>query len=340
MTLLNPHDRFFKEIFSRQDAAQDFLRHYLPGELVDLIDLPSLEISKDGFIDPELQEHFSDLLYKVALQEGSESFIYILFEHKSYPDPLIAFQLLRYMVRIWEQSLKQQVHLLPIIPLVIYHGQQRWRVALEFAALFDLPELVRPFVPDYRYWLCDLSQYQDEEIRGEVILRVSLLLLKYIFRPELRERLGDILGLLNQLLEQQTGLAYLETILRYLTGGTDRISEEELKEVVTELFEEGETLMPTIAEKWIEQGREEGLAQGLEKGRREAALDLLRRFLARRFGTKLDQFDQQLQQLDLAAITQLSDAAFEAKTLAEVEAALAALAARPPDEGTKATNGN
>ena len=124
--------------------------------------------------------------------------------------------------------------------------------------------------------------------------------------------------------------------LRYLTGGTDRISEEELKEVVTELFEEGETLMPTIAEKWIEQGREEGL----KAGRREAALDLLRRFLARRFGTELHQFDQQFQQLDLTAITHLSDAVFEAKTLAEVEAALAALAARPRDEETKATNRN
>ncbi|MCP5019793.1 MAG: Rpn family recombination-promoting nuclease/putative transposase, partial [Ketobacter sp.] len=28
--LTNPHDKFFKNIFSRQDAARDFLQHYLP----------------------------------------------------------------------------------------------------------------------------------------------------------------------------------------------------------------------------------------------------------------------------------------------------------------------
>lgn len=36
------------------------------------------------------------------------------------------------------------------------------------------------YLPNYRYWLCDLSQCSDDEINGEVILRVGLLLLKYI----------------------------------------------------------------------------------------------------------------------------------------------------------------
>jgi hypothetical protein len=52
---------------------------------------------------------------------------------------------------------------------------------------------------------------------------------------------------------------------------------------------------------------------------------VLWRFLARRFGTALDQFDEQIAQLDLAAITQLSEAAFEADTLAEFEVKLAEL---------------
>ncbi len=55
-----------------------------------LLDLDTLDIHKDGFIDLDLQEHFSDLLYKVALHSGQEMFIYLLFEYKSYPDPEIA----------------------------------------------------------------------------------------------------------------------------------------------------------------------------------------------------------------------------------------------------------
>jgi predicted transposase/invertase (TIGR01784 family) len=328
--LTNPHDRFFKEVFSRQETARDFLQHYLPQEVAALLDLSTLEISKDTFIDPDLQEHFSDLLYKITLHQGQETFVYVLFEHKSYPDTLIAFQLLHYMVRIWEQSLRQNQPFRPILPLVVYHGRSRWTVATHFTALLDLPAELRPYVPEYHYWLCDLTQYSDAEIKGEVILRVALLLLKYIFRDDLAQRLGEILGLLRALSERQTGLEYLETILRYITGSTDRVSEAELRRVVIEVIEQGGTLMPTLVEQWLERGRQEGLERGREEGR-EAALNILRRFLVHRFGAAPDQFDETLQELDLATITQLSEAAFEAKDLAEFEAALTKL--HPQDNG-------
>jgi predicted transposase YdaD len=31
--LTNPHDRFFKEVFSRPEAARDLLQNYLPEEV-------------------------------------------------------------------------------------------------------------------------------------------------------------------------------------------------------------------------------------------------------------------------------------------------------------------
>jgi predicted transposase/invertase (TIGR01784 family) len=328
--LTNAHDLFFKDIFSRREAAQSFLQNYLPQEVAALLDLSTLEISKDSFIDTELQEHFSDLLYKVALHEGKETHIYVLFEHKSYSDNLIAFQLLRYMVRIWEQSLKQKQSLLPILPLVIYHGRSRWRIPLEFESLLEVPEVLKPYVPAYQYWLCDLSQYSDEEIQGVITLRVGLLLLKYIFRADLRHRLGEIIGLVRAISERQTGLEYLEVILRYVANSAERVSEEELRQVVIEVIEEGGELMPTLVEQWLERGREEGREEG-----REAALKVLRRLLAHRFGTALDQFDEILQGLDLVAISQLSEAAFEAESLAEFEVALTKL--KPPQNGKAAT---
>jgi flagellar biosynthesis/type III secretory pathway protein FliH len=100
--------------------------------------------------------------------------------------------------------------------------------------------------------------------------------------------------------------------------------------------------MLTIAEQWIEQGRAEGLKQGLDRGLeqgreegREAALTILRHFLKHRFGITIDQFDDDLQTLNLAAITQLSDVAFEAATLAEFEEALARLKPETNGEGAE-----
>ncbi len=325
--LTNPHDKFFKDLFTRREAAQDFLQHYLPAEVSRLFDLDSLDIQKDSFINPELQEHFSDLLYKVALRSGSEWYIYVLFEHKSHPEPRINLHLLRYMDRIWDQAEKQKKPLLPVFPLVVYHGRQEWRVAREFSALFDVPDELRPYVPEFRYHLADLSQYSDEEIKTRieraVILQIGLLSLKYIYAEDVGQQLAKIIRLVYELLDQETATAYIQTVLRYMAAGSDKLSKEELTTIVLKAIEEGDKLMPTVAEQWVEEGREEGEKIGLEKGR-AAALSVLRHMLASRFGVPVDHFDPALESLDLTAITALSEAAFEADSLAEFETRLAA----------------
>jgi len=81
-----------------------------------------------------------------------------------------------------------------IIPIALYHGKTSWRVGLNFRDLFDSSEELVSFIPDFQYLLWDASQYSDEEIKGKVVLRVALLLLKYIFREDLRENFPDIGG--------------------------------------------------------------------------------------------------------------------------------------------------
>lgn len=69
----NPHDRFFKETFSRVEVARDFVSHYIPPRIAGLLDPETLEISKDSFVDEELEERFSDLLYQVELRGKGSS---------------------------------------------------------------------------------------------------------------------------------------------------------------------------------------------------------------------------------------------------------------------------
>jgi predicted transposase YdaD len=128
----NPHDRFFKEVFGRQETARDFLANYLPPNAAEALDLLNLELVKDSFVDSKLREYFSDVLYHVGLKRGEGAFVYVLFEHKSAPDEWVAFQLLRYMVRIWEAELEKKVRkLIPIVPLVLYHGRRKSSAAVK-----------------------------------------------------------------------------------------------------------------------------------------------------------------------------------------------------------------
>lgn len=101
--LTNPHDRFFRQVMARQEVATDFLRHYLPPEAAALVDLSSLVAVSETFIDEHLRPHHSDVVFSVRLKDKRPAVVYVLFEHKSFLDVRVGFQLLRYMVRIWER---------------------------------------------------------------------------------------------------------------------------------------------------------------------------------------------------------------------------------------------
>jgi len=164
----------------------------------------------------------------------------------------------------------------PIIPVVVYHGRSKWKVGLEFQDLFDLPEALQGLLPDFRYLLCDLTQYSDEEIRGAVTLKAAFLLMKHIFSEDLVDRLPGILELLRDLLNKRSGLEYLETVLRYVASGSDQIREEEIESGVKEILrEKGVDIMPTVAEKWIEQGIQQGIQQGILQASRGALIEVL-----------------------------------------------------------------
>ena len=80
------HDTFFRETMSHKEVAADFLANYLPAKVLEHIQLDTLAISKDSFVDKKQAEHYSDLLYQVMLNTGLPGFIYFLFAHQSYPD--------------------------------------------------------------------------------------------------------------------------------------------------------------------------------------------------------------------------------------------------------------
>ncbi len=63
MEIRKVHDKFFKETFSRTDVATNFLEEFLPTDFVQKLNLSSLTIENNSFIDENLEEHFADILY-------------------------------------------------------------------------------------------------------------------------------------------------------------------------------------------------------------------------------------------------------------------------------------
>ncbi len=111
------------------------------------LDLATLKLDTTSFIDADLREKYSDLLFSVQLAASKsvqqapvdEALIYLLFEHKSQSDPLTVLQVLSYMIRIWEKRIREGVPLCPIVPLIVYHGESGWTAARSMSELIAAP---------------------------------------------------------------------------------------------------------------------------------------------------------------------------------------------------------
>ncbi len=273
----NPHDRFFREVFARPEAVEGFLRYYLPPEVAGHLDPGLVQRVPGTFVDPGLRAHHADAVFEVGLRGGGTAYLYVLVEHKSHPDRSTPFQLLKYVVRLWEHAIRVSGAgpLPPVIPVVLYHGRQQWWVPRDAADLAEgCPEGLREYQPSLRYVLCDLGRYADEEIRGAAVLRAAFLVMKHIFDEELVARLPEALGLLGDLLDTRTGLEAVEVLLQYVSAATDRVGEEDLRQAVKEaLGPKGEGIMPTLAQRWLEEGMKKGLQQGLQQGVQQGATE-------------------------------------------------------------------
>lgn len=318
----NPHDRFFKEVWSRKAIGRDFLRHYLPRELVALLDLNSLELVKGSFVDPQLREYHSDLLYRLRRKDGGTALVHVLLEHKRNPERLTALQLLGYLLQIWRgipKAEQDRGQLPPIIPVVVYHGDYPWSYGDTLQSALPFPVRLAPYQPDFRYVLCDLSHLDATAIQGKALLRATLLTMKYIGDEQLAARLPEIFGLLAVFGEQRTVLGYLETLLRYLATAATTVKPADVRQALTQVLPTlEERIMPTMAETWFEEGRAKGRAEGRAENIQSGEKRVLLRLLERRFGKVPKTYQTRIAAADADTLLFWSEQVLFAQRLADV----------------------
>lgn len=339
MTVHHPHDHFFRESFRKPQIIRGFLQEYLPPVLLNQLDLETLQMEDGSYVDEELKMHQTDILYRVQMTNGQTLQLYLLFDHKSAPDRWVILQLLRYMVKIWEEGKpkRKTEFLTPTLPLVVYHGEKQWQLATDMHTLFgELPNALLPYIPQFNYQLHDFSYRSSVEIKGEIWTRVCLMTLRAIFDPRLHQQLPDLLNLIFRLSEQRTGLEYIYTILYYLSVATDRVDKETMTQLLLEQGKQGAQQMATLAQQWMDEGFEKGAKWGIEQGIEQKAKEERARFrlilirLLRRHNlvtasellglsieevmalqSEIDEVGQLLAEHDIAKVSELTDLSVE-----------------------------
>lgn len=62
-----------------------------------ICDLSTLKLESGSFVEDDLRQYFSDVLYSLKTTAG-DGYIHVLVEHQSTPDKSMAFRLSRYAV--------------------------------------------------------------------------------------------------------------------------------------------------------------------------------------------------------------------------------------------------
>ena len=257
----NPHDKLFKETMTRRENALSFFREYLPADVVSQADWRTLRIVKETFVEPELKERFSDVAYEVRLG-GRASFVYLLFEHQSRHDRLMPLRFHHYMGGLWDLWVKQNPgrFVLPaVVAILFYHGREKWSTGTQFQDMVETSPLTEKYVPKFEYVLRDLSEFGDEDVKGNVALRLFIDVSRRIFRPDFGERFDELLPLFAELSRKRTGMEYLETVLRYVYEVRDDVDPKETEnKLVGVVDEEAKEGVVTVAEKLRKEGEIRG----------------------------------------------------------------------------------
>lgn len=161
------------------------------------------------------------------------------------------------------------------------------------------------------------------------MLQVTLQVMKHIFSGELAQRLPGILGLLQELARQETGLEFLYTVLRYVSQSGRNVTAADIQQAVVTVFpEEGAVLMATAAEQWMERGKEQGIVIGKQEGERNGLLAAIELGLELKFGaTGLQLLPAIYHVTDLDVLRALYKGVKVAQSLAEFQELYRALTA-------------
>jgi len=286
----NPHDKFFKYIFNKKENIITLLKFIFQKNNINFIDFNNIKIISNEQNNKKFKHNFADIIIKTKIKNNINTDIYLIIEHKSYKDKNIFIQILEYMLNMWKQDIENKQKLRVIIPIVIYHGKNRWNIPVEFKDYFDVDNDIRKYLINYRYVLlnlreAELNYFEDSELKNNKDAYISLLLLKNAYENniEILKKVTDYLVIKNDINEDIK--LYKEKILFYYNYiiKTEEIEETELEKFFNENSIK-EVNVPTLAQKWYQQGIEKGKMEGIEEGEIIKQQEILIRQLSKKFG--------------------------------------------------------
>jgi predicted transposase/invertase (TIGR01784 family) len=278
-----PHDTGYKYLLSSKKAFVQLIRSFVKTGWAEQVDEANLVRIDKSVILQDFQNKEADLIYRTKLK-NKDIIFYVLMELQSTVDFLIPYRLLLYMNEIWRDILKnipqketerKGFRLPAIITIVLYNGQAKWTVPLNFKETLDSYELFKDHVLDFQYILINVHAYEEKELLklSGVIGAVFLLDQAKNFE-EIIESLKKLVETIKKMEPEEFKLfiAWAENIL---TRGISSEKKNEITDILKKTrFEEVEEMISNV-ERVLKKSWEEAEKQGMEKRNIEIARQML-----------------------------------------------------------------
>lgn len=223
------------------------------------MDLSSLKVKKESYLNEELKEFFSDLILEVVLNSKYDTKLELalLFEHKSYPDKFVLIQIGYYIFSHYLKAIKNKKPLVLIIPIVYYHCRQKWRVPKLVKLFTEYGKSLTKYLPQFEYLFFSLNEIPKERL---VHIRNAMLTVALVAQrssSNQKELLEEIGRIINAIPVENLDWNFFELILVYFVGITD-LRASEVIEIVEKLNTPIKEKAMTTLDRLVEKGKIEG----------------------------------------------------------------------------------
>jgi predicted transposase/invertase (TIGR01784 family) len=271
--LHQPHDKYARFVLQVRAVAIELIQYCVPGAVLAQLDLDSLALSDDSFVDVQLRVHFSDICYTGKTVKSLPFRITIVLEHKSEkPDYPVLVQLHRYISNVWSNDIRQGQPISLTIPILIYHGSVPLTKDTPATLFMGAPEEMLPFVPQFDYIMLDLSQISSESLENLhfLLLRNILLALKQSRNNQYVDQYWQKIVIFAAEVRNESIVTELfQATVIYLNYSSSIFNQklQEMEKVISAAEQtELKPFLQKMYEQWLEKGMEKGIEKGMEKG--------------------------------------------------------------------------
>ena len=253
---VHPKDRFFRGYMGRPRNTRQLLRWKLPKRLQKKLNWRTMRVRLSTFVDERLRRRESDLLVEFKTKDGDPVLVYVLWEHQSVVEMMMAWRIWEYRTEImkaWRAENPNAKELPYIHAMVLYQGKAKWTAPLNVSGLIPLQSIGGTQELSSEYEVVPVNDLPKLGWPNDLALRIGLSLMRAVTHKKQLNWLieSDLEGLLKQ----PEGSACFRLVVEYILLTED---EEKVIEVL-------EQTTPTI-EKNIMTFAEAAETRGIEKG--------------------------------------------------------------------------